>query len=250
MDTVVGNSRAVIRELSSEGIPRSKIQLIYNGIETSTAFPERSEARRALGIAPEALVGVVIANLIPYKGHSDLIEGLASVAQSFPSGWRVLCAGRDEGLQSKLENLAEARGITANIQFLGERGDVSTLLAAADYGVLNSWEEGFSNVILEAMSAGLPMVVTDVGGNPEAVLDQETGLLVPPRDPVALGKAVLNLAQDPDLRRRFGAAARLRVRREFSIERCVEAHESLYCELLSIASQEPMSKKLTMIHPH
>ena len=133
----------------------------------------------------------MIANLIPYKGHKDLIEGLALVAQSLPSGWRILCAGRDEGLQLKLESLVEAQGIKANIQFLGERTDVPILLAAADFGVLSSWEEGFSNVILEAMAAGLPMIVTDVGGNPEAVLDGETGLVVPPAIRQRLAEAVL-----------------------------------------------------------
>ena len=150
-----------------------------------------------------------------------------------PPGWRVLCAGRDEGLQTKLEKLVEARGFKANIQFLGERTDVPELLAAADFGVLSSWEEGFSNVILESMAAELPMIVTNVGGNPEAVLDRETGLVVPPRDPVALGGAVLSLAQDPDLRRRLGGGGLLRVRNEFSIESCITAHESLYEQLLA-----------------
>ena len=232
MDAVIGNSRAVVGELAAEGVPRSKIQLIYNGIESSIAFPERTEARRALGIEQETLVGVIVANLIPYKGHADLIDGLASVAQSLPPGWRVLCAGRDEGLQLKLEKLVEARGLKANVAFLGERSDVPALLAAADFGVLSSWEEGFSNVILESMAAGLPMIVTNVGGNPEAVLDGETGLVVAPRNPAALGGAVLRLAQDPKLRRRLGGAGLLRVRNEFSIDSCVEAHESLYERLL------------------
>ena len=233
MDAFIGNSRAVVNDLVSEGIPSSKVKLIYNGVEARVSRPERAEARRAFGIAPEALVGVMIANLIPYKGHKDLIEGLALVAQSLPSGWRILCAGRDEGLRSKLENLVGARGLKANIQFLGERTDVSTLLAAADFGVLSSLEEGFSNVVLESMAAGLPMIVTNVGGNPEAVLDGETGLVVPPHDPAALGKAILRLAQDSTLRRRLGAAGLLRVRNDFSIESCVDAHERLYEQLLT-----------------
>jgi glycosyltransferase involved in cell wall biosynthesis len=248
MDTVIGNSRAVVDDLETEGIPGRKIQLIYNGIDTSTAFPESTEARRALGVAQEAFVGVVIANLIPYKGHKDLIEGLACVAQRLPTGWRVLCAGRDEGQRVKLEKLAEARGIDANIQFLGECAEVSTLLAAADCCVLSSLEEGFSNVILEAMSAGLPMIVTAVGGNPEAVLHEETGIVVPARDPLALGEAVLTLAQDPDLRRRLGAAAQLRAQHEFSIQRCVEAHERLYERLLSecLSSESITNQRATL----
>jgi glycosyltransferase involved in cell wall biosynthesis len=233
MDVVIGNSRAVVEELATEGIPRDKIRLIYNGIETSIAVPKRSEARRTLGIEQAALVGVSVANLISYKGHKDLIEGLARVAGSLPTGWRLLCAGRDQGLQAKLEAMARAGGIQANVQFMGERDDVPTLLSAADFGISSSWEEGFSNAILEAMSAGLPMIVTDVGGNPEAVLNERTGLVVPSRDPAALGEAVLRLAREPELRGRLGSAGLLRVKQEFSVERCVDSHSSLYEELLA-----------------
>ena len=233
VDACIGNSRAVVSDLASEGIPSSKIKLIYNGIEIPMPRPERAEARYACGIEQEALLGVMIANLIPYKGHKDLLEGLALIADRLPSGWRILCAGRDEGLQSKLEELVKRRGFNANIQFLGERSDVPTLLAAADFGVLSSWEEGFSNVILESMAAGLPMVATNVGGNPEAVRDGETGLVVPPRDPAALGEAILSLAQDPALRHRLGAAALLRARKDFSIESCIDSHERLYEQLLT-----------------
>ncbi len=233
MDAVIGNSRAVVDELAAEGVSSGKLKLIYNGTETSKAFPERSEARRMLGLDPGALVGIIVANLISYKGHKDLIEGLARIAGSLPAGWRLLCAGRDQGLQAKLETLARTRGIEANVQFLGERNDVPTLLAAADYGVLSSWEEGFSNVILEAMAAGLPMVVTDVGGNPEAVMNEETGLIAPARNPDALGQAVLRRARDPELRQRLGAAGRLRVQQEFALDRCVDSHISLYEELLA-----------------
>jgi glycosyltransferase involved in cell wall biosynthesis len=135
-------------------------------------------------------------------------------------------------LRAKLERLIDERGIDGNVQFVGEYSDVSTLFAAADFAVLSSWEEGFSNVILEAMTAGLPMIVTDVGGNAEAVLHEETGLVVPPHNPQALGQAILRLARDPELGQRLGDAGRTRVRQEFSIERCVNAHHALYEELL------------------
>jgi glycosyltransferase involved in cell wall biosynthesis len=110
---------------------------------------------------------------------------------------------------------------------------VPTLLSAADFAILSSWEEGFCNVILEAMAAGLPMIVTDVGGNPEAVLHEETGLIVPARDPAALGEAVLRLSRDADLRNRLGDAGQWRVKQEFSVGRCVDCHSDLYEELLA-----------------
>ena len=232
MDAVIGNSRAVVRELIDEGVPEAKVRLIYNGIESVRALPDRDEARRTLGLDDATLVGVVVANLIHYKGHRELVRGLSHVASNLSSPWRILVAGRDHGLRAELEALAAARGISDHIQFLGEYADIPRLLAAADFGLLTSREEGFSNVILEGMSAGLPMIVTNVGGNPEAVLDGETGCVVPPCNLKAISDAILRLANDPELRRRLGAAGQKRVEEEFSIERCVGAHAELYRELL------------------
>ena len=232
MDAVIGNSRAVVRQLIEEGIPEPKVRLIYNGIEVSPVLPDRNEARQALGLDSDTLVGVVIANLIHYKGHRELVRGLSHVEQELPANWRILVAGRDHGIRAELEELAAARGISHRIQFLGEYSDIPRLLAAADFGLLTSREEGFSNVILEGMAAGLAMIVTDVGGNAEAVLHGETGLVVPPRNPKAIGDAILELARNPEQRKRFGAAARKRVEKEFSIDKCVKAHADLYEEML------------------
>jgi len=232
MDAIIGNSRAVVRQLADEGVPEAKLHLIYNGIEPMRTVASRSEARQALGLDEDALVGVVVANLIHYKGHRELVRGLSQVEPELSSPWRILFAGRDHGLRAELEALASARGISHRIQFLGEYSDIPLLLAAADFGLLTSREEGFSNVILETMSAGLPMVVTDVGGNAEAVVDSQTGFVVPPRNPKAIGDAMLQLARDPGLRKRLGDAARKRVEEKFSIDQCVKAHAELYQDLL------------------
>jgi glycosyltransferase involved in cell wall biosynthesis len=165
MDAVVGNSKAVVRQLIEEGIPDAKVRLIYNGIEVSPALPDRLVARQKLMIPDDTVVGVVIANLIPYKGHRELVRGLSHLEQVLTTDWCILAAGRDHGIRPELEALAAACGISHRIRFLGERSDVLSLLAAADFGLLTSREEGFSNVILEGMAAGLPMIVTDVGGN-------------------------------------------------------------------------------------
>ncbi len=233
MDKVIGNSRAVVEELRAEGIPDAKLRLIYNGIEVKAVQPEREAARQALGLAPDALVGLVVANLIHYKGHRELIRGTAHAVGRIRQPLRILLAGRDQGLELELQALAKEEGVGDMIQFLGQRSDVAPLFAAADFGLLTSREEGFSNVVLEGMTAGLPMIVTAVGGNPEAVLDGETGLVVPSRNPTAIGDAILRLALDPDLRRRLGEAGRNRVREEFSIERCLAAHAELYQETLA-----------------
>jgi glycosyltransferase involved in cell wall biosynthesis len=235
MDALIGNSRAVVAQLIEEGAPESKVRLIYNGLEVSEPLPCRALARRELGLDEKSFVGVIIANLIHYKGHKDLIRGLSHFALQHSSPWQLLLAGRDDGLQTRLKQLAQSEGIADKIHFLGQRADVTRLLAAADFGLLTSHEEGFSNVILESMGAGLPMIVTNVGGNPEAVLHEQTGLVIPPHNPQAIGEACLRLARDPHFRSKVGDAGKRRVQEEFSLERCVQAHHDMYEELLAKA---------------
>jgi glycosyltransferase involved in cell wall biosynthesis len=234
MDAIVGNCRAVLNQLISEGVPESKLRLIYNGLD-NTPGPQvgRVTAREMLGLEQDAFVVVNVANLLPYKGHRDLIEGLASIARELPDPWHLLCAGRDGGVRSDLEILVRKRGLTGNVRFLGLSLGVDLLLAAADIGALTPIaNEGFSNAILECMQAGLPMVATDIGGNSEAVLDGETGFVVPAYKPAAIGQSVLKLASDPQLRKRFGKKARQRVRYEFALEKWTDAQDGLYQSLL------------------
>jgi glycosyltransferase involved in cell wall biosynthesis len=233
MDAVIGNSQAVIRDLLREGVPSSKVKLIYNGINVPTFFPSRKAARRRLKLDDDTLVGVMVANLVPYKGHGDLIRALSRVEPYLLFSWCILLVGRDTGLRSGLEELATELGVGHRLKFLGEQRDVPEILAAADFALLTpSGNEGFSNAILEAMAACLPMIVTDVGGNAEAVIDGETGFVVPVGDAEALSGAILRMARVPELRARFGAAGLRRVEANFALERTVEAHLDVYRELL------------------
>ncbi len=101
--------------------------------------------------------------------------------------------------------------------------------------------EGFSNAILELMRAGLPMIVTDVGGNAEAVVDGQTGFVVPPADPAALAAALLRVAQDPTLRRKLGKAGRERMATNFTLDACVAKYRALYDELFAASSKPTAS---------
>lgn len=234
MDLVCGNSLAVIRDLLSEGVRPDRLRLIYNGIDAAGFLPDRDRAavRAELGIDDDVVMLVMVANLIPYKGHADLIQALAEVSGSMPTRWLCVCVGRDDGIGPALVRQARAAGIEGHFLFTGSRKDVPDLLNAADIGVLCSHEEGFSNAVIEAMISGLPMVVTDVGGNAEAVVDGETGLVVPARAPHALGRALLHLCENPDARTRMGMAGRERARSQFSMEACVAAYEALYRQKL------------------
>lgn len=237
MDALVGNSRAVVRDLLDEGAPADRVRLIYNGIDAArfAAGSARRERRLALrselGLPDDSVVVTCVANLFPYKGHADIIDALALLGRGPAGRTTLLLAGRDAGARALLEARAAQSGLMASIRFLGERSDVPDLLAASDIGVLASHEEGFSNAVLEGMAAGLPMVVSDVGGNAEAVADGECGYVVPPRDPAALALALGALIDDQGRRRVMGDAARRRVVAAFSLDACVADYEALYEEL-------------------
>jgi glycosyltransferase involved in cell wall biosynthesis len=234
MSAILGNSKAVIAELrEKEGVPSSKLGLIYNGIELPQPHPrDRTTVRSSLDIDDQTLVLIIVANLIPYKGHLDLVGALGLANGQISQPWRLLVVGRDDGAGADIRELAKKSGIDDKITLLGMRTDVAELLSASDIALLCSHQEGFSNAILEAMAAGLPMIVSDVGGNAEAVRDGETGLVVPPRDPQALAAAIIRLAGDPKLRQHFGRAGRERVVSHFSLEACVTKYEALYRGLL------------------
>lgn len=252
MTRLLANSRSIAKQLiEDEGADPERVELIYNGVDLSAldaawpALPVTAPSEKAA----RPLTLIIVANLIHYKGHADLLQALAQIASRLPP-WRLLCVGRDDGCGAELQALASELSLEDQIQFAGERTDVPTLLKAADIGILCSHEEGFANAILEGMAAGLPMVVTDVGGNAEAVVDGETGLVVPARNPQALGAAIATLAKEEALRRRMGAAGRARAETVFSIDACIAQYDRLYQSLLGEATsalnpqQMPLGNKL------
>jgi glycosyltransferase involved in cell wall biosynthesis len=235
MSVLVGNSHKVVQQLIEEGARPDRVALIYNGVNSQRlgANLNRGAIRRSLALNDDAIVFVIVANLIPYKGHPDLLKALNAIKPQLPNGWRLLVVGRDDGMGKRLGTMVETFQFQDNVTFLGSRNDVGSLLAASDIGILCSHEEGFSNAILEGMAAGLPMIVSDVGGNAEAVIHGETGLVVPPGKPEALAQAIAALVGNPERRRAMGQAGRLRVEQSFSIESCVDDYNRLYGELLS-----------------
>lgn len=230
-DIITVNSKAVMDDvLRRERLNPKKIKLIYNGIDATLYQEEkgaRAEIRRRFGLRADTTLITAIANLIPYKGHADLLCAAALLRQQVPAA-RFLLVGRDEGIEASLRKLAAELGLGETVIFAGPRTDIPRILAATDIMVLPSHEEGFSNVILEGMAAGLPLVVTKVGGNPEAVIDGETGLLVPPHNPEELAKAMLKLLSEPAYAQKLGEAARKRVEACFSLTRMIREYEEMY----------------------
>lgn len=231
---VIGNSQGVVDQLREEVADACKVGLIHNGVELPAPISVAAgeAVRRSLGIAADAFVIAVVANLVAYKGHRDLIEALGRVQHRLPQPWKLLLIGRDDGVGEGLRERAAALNISSNILWLGERSDVGNLLAASQIFVLPSHQEGFSNALLEAMAAGVAPVATAVGGNADAVADNENGLLVPAHDPEALGLAISRLANDQALRVRLAGAARQRVSQHFSLAACVGRYDRLYRALV------------------
>lgn len=229
MDLICGNSDAVVQNLLSEGVTQDQIRLIYNGVDMTrfANLKSRAQVRDELGVPGDALVFVIVANLIPYKGHSDLFEALGAIRSKLPEPWACLCVGRDDGIGQSLRQQADRLGIGEQIKFLGSRRDVPELLSASDIGILCSHEEGFSNAVLEGMAAALPMVVTNVGGNAEAVVDGKTGRVVAPHSAHELAEALLAVALSPE-RVSMGQAGLSRVESRFSMQACLAAYADLY----------------------
>jgi glycosyltransferase involved in cell wall biosynthesis len=176
-------------------------------------------------------VALAVSNFYPYKGHEDLVEAIPRVVRDHPDTLFLL-VGRDSGTLERNRQRVGQLGMDRQVRFLGDRTDVMDLVRGSDLFVHPSREEGFSNAILEAMAGGLPVVACDVGGNPEAVKDGETGLLVPPRNPEKLSAAILDLLADGEKRKRMGATGRKRATEEFSFDRMVKEMEALYDSVL------------------
>lgn len=231
---IVGNSRAVILELvEREGVPEDKIKLIYNGIDV-TKFGDTSERyvfRSQLGLGESEIVLCIVANLIPYKGHMDLLDALAVITTKTNTPWTLLCVGAGLEHRQDLIRKVESIGCNDRVKWLGRRDDIPRILSASDIGLLVSHEEGFSNSILEGMASGLPMIVTDVGGNSEAIEHEKCGLVIRPHDPQGLADAILKLMNDKELAGKYGEAARKRVEQYFSIETCVNNYRQFFKEM-------------------
>ena len=232
-DVIVANSKAVWQDtVEKEHLTSEKVMVIYNGIETNRYIVLPSDQlRQSIRLASKGPVVGVLANFIHYKGHQYFFEAWATVTKRHANAVALLIG--DGETRREFEAVAESEGLSQSVRFLGTRRDIPDLLALVDLVVHPSLTEGFSNAILEAMAAGKPVVATAVGGNPEAVVDGVTGLVVPPQDGRALAEAMLWLMGHHDEAVAYGRAGRERVVQHFDLQVMVEQYEQLYERLLA-----------------
>lgn len=226
-DRVVCNSRAAAKRLQDSGIHRRKLAIIPNGLpdELFAAVPP------ALPRVPQVVrVGMISRMNHRAKQHDMFLRVGARLAPRFPQ-LRFVLAG-DGPLRPALEALARQLGLLDRVLFLGDRRDVPAVLAALDISVLPSSSESLSNVILESMAAGVPVVAANVGGNPELVRNGETGFLFSPGDERQLASAIETLVTQPELRKQLATCARAHARAEYAIPRVRDRYQDLYRSLL------------------
>jgi glycosyltransferase involved in cell wall biosynthesis len=226
-DAVVCNSRAAADRLIEEGLPERRVVVIGNALapeafeDTAPALPRHSRVLR---------VGMIARMNARYKNHHVFLRAAARIHDKFPEVEFLLVG--DGPLRSELEQEAGKLGLRDRVQFLGDRRDVPAFLASMDLSVVPSASESLSNVALESMAAGVPVVATRVGGNPELISEQR-GLLVPPDDEDALAAALECLLKDAAQRATFGKNAREFAQQNFSREIVRDQYQQLYTDLLS-----------------
>ncbi len=225
-DRVVCNSRAAAASLRAAGLPEQKLVIIPNGL-AEQAFAACSPAIPRKG--GTVRLGMLARMNNPVKNHPAFLKAAAKLSQTFP-GAEFLLVG-DGPLRPELSQMAAELGIKEKVIFAGERHDIPAMLASLDVSVLISSSESLSNVILESMAAGVPVVATDVGGNPELVKHGETGLLVPMGNEEKLVEALARLVRDPDLRSHYAARSKDFARAHFHIDEVCRQFEQLYVTL-------------------
>jgi glycosyltransferase involved in cell wall biosynthesis len=233
-DLIIAISDHIARFTVSRGVRHpERVRRVYHGLEpplTRALELEGQRIRAELGLGPHDFLVGNVGRLALQKGQRHLIAAMPPLLERVPRAHAVIAGGGD--LEDYLRDLALELGAGERVHVLGPRKDVPALMHAIDVFAMPSIWEGFGLVLLEAMAAGRPVVASRVATIPEVVVDDETGLLVPAGDPLALAEALARLADYPALARQFGEAGRERVRRQFSIEKMVGDTELLYRELL------------------
>ena len=236
VDAGIAISHAIKRfSVEVEGAPSARVETIHYGLTAGESLDKvacQAALRAELGLPEDSLLVGTACRLTEQKGLVYGLDAFARIAPQFPTVHLAMTG--DGPLRAELEARAAQPDLAGRVHFLGWRTEMAPIYAALDVFLMPSLWEGFGLVLLEAMAQGVPVVGSAVSAIPEVVIDGETGLLVPPRDPVALAEALAVLLADPARRAAMGAAGRARLEAEFSPARMVGATAALYDRLAAI----------------
>jgi len=215
----------------------SKCVVIYNGVDSAKFSPKSSPGpfKQELGISSHNLLVTTIMQVIPEKGAEEFVRAAVGLCEKRPDvSFVVVGVWSDDAYIKTLRGITEP--FSERVRLIGYRKDIWDVLTDTDVFVLPTWRfvEGLPRVVIEAMACGVPVVGTDVEGTNEAVVQNETGLLVPQKDAASLANAIMKLVNDSQLRTRFGENGRQRVKQVFDIAKHVREVEKLYKELLPV----------------
>jgi sugar transferase (PEP-CTERM/EpsH1 system associated) len=224
------------------GFAAERMTVIHNGVDRRRFRPDpqaRVRVRQELGLAEDEFCIGCVGNFFPVKGHITALEAMEAVAARCPK-WRLLLIG--EGPErSNLESfVAEHPGWSKHVSFLGSSDRVPEFLNALDVYVLPSVAEGISNSLLEAMATGLPVIATETGGNPEVVVNGDSGLLFPVGGFGLLADHLIALQSSQERRLVLAEGALKRVREEFSLDSMISKYGQLYEGLAGSAAAVPV----------
>ncbi len=226
-DHIVGICEATCNNLRNAPMARrTRIVRIYNG---TAAISQPSAGRSQNG----ATVFLYVGRLAPVKDHATLLQAFQHALQSNNSLHLQLVG--DGPCMARLRNLAQELGISSKVHFAGQQIDIAPFLAAADTFIMSSVSEGVPMSLLQAMSVGLPAIVTDVGGMAEVVRLANSGLIVPVSNPAKMADAMLAIAEDRNQRLRYSTAALAAFERWFTLDRMAESYMDLYRHVASFA---------------
>jgi glycosyltransferase involved in cell wall biosynthesis len=234
-DRVIGISQGIVDILLEEGVPEEKLVCVRSAVDQAAYRKScnRDWFLKQFALPTDAMVIATVAQLIPRKGHRYLLQAMPGLIAQFPDlHWLIFGKG---ALHQELEVQIDEIGLGAHIQLVGFRDDLAAIYPCLDLLVHPALMEGLGVSLLQAASAGLPIVAVDAGGMPEVVEDGVSGRLVPAGNAAALEEAVQQLLANPELRRQMGASGRARMRRDFSLERMVTSNLCVYHNLLENA---------------
>lgn len=232
-DRVISVSDGIRDVLIGEGIPPDQVVTVHSAIDAESLpndCPDGEGMRRAFDLPADSLVVAMVAQFVDRKGHHVLLDALPRLLDEEPRTHLILFG---EGpLHASISTRIEREGLEDRVRLPGFRDDLFALLPCCDVLVHPARSEGLGVALLEAAAAGLPVVATRVGGIPEAMVEGRTGLLVDEDDPDALGRALLRLLGDADLRRRMGTDGRAWVKVERSVPVMVRRNRAVYESVL------------------
>lgn len=222
--------------LDVDGIRRDDIEVVYLGFDFEQMSPnaeKRAATRTEFGFADDDLVIGYVANFAAGKGHVQLISAFDEIKRQIPNA-KLILAGR--GKLKEVEDTVGRLGLGRRITFAGWRDDAASVYNAMDFFVQPSLSEAFSQVLIEAMGCGLPVIATKVGGAGEVIDDGVNGLLIEPDDPKAIVDSIIKLAGDDGLRSKMAESGMSSVRERFSAATMIDRHVELYEQFIKTTS--------------